>query len=101
MEKNGCVLEIRISTGIGNASFMRYLTHVNIQNWSTKFFYGFFPAFAAQHRMLVYLAVVAACLLISLAAHRWVEKPLLRRLRSRLLPRPAGPRQPIAQRLPT
>ena len=100
LEKNGYVLDMRILTEIGNASFMLYLTHGNIQTWSMKFFHRLFPAFASQHRMLVYLAVVAACLLFSLAAHRWVEKPLLRYLRNRLLPRPGGPRQPVDQTLP-
>ena len=90
LEKGGLAFDIKILTAIGNASFMLYLTHENIMSWSMKLIYRAMPAHAARHPMLVYLAVVLVCVLFSLVAHRWLEKPLLRSLRKKLLPLRAG-----------
>lgn len=91
LERSGVDMHFSVLTAVGNASFMLYLTHENIQSWLLRFSFRWFPVYARDNGWIVYLAIVAVCIACALLAYQWLEKPLIRALRKRLLGRRRPP----------
>lgn len=73
-------------TLIGNASFMLYLTHENVQSTAIKLLY-YFGAYNSLDERIVFCIIMLASVGAGIVGYVLIEKPMLRWLRGRLMGR--------------
>lgn len=70
----------------GDASYVIYLVHLPAMLFFSRLIIRLFPTYTPTVSLLC-LSFVVGITLLSIGIHRWVEKPLMRTLTARLLPK--------------